>query len=76
MKIGLPEKEGNYLVYPNKYSHTACFQKYDSKRWKANEWTLDDENGYEYVVTVTHWQPLPEPPMKNSLQKELTEGGE
>jgi hypothetical protein len=54
-----PEKEDSYLVYPRKYHTTAVYNIHGE--W-AGKWTSSDENGYDYEVIITHWQPLPEPP--------------
>ena len=64
VKDRLPTDEIECLVYPRKYHHTACFRPWKDKEgcYEANTFTVDDENGYEYEVCVTHWMPLPKSP--------------
>ena len=59
VKDMLPGEGDRAIVYPNKYHDTATYNHYGKY---AGEWTVDDENGYECEVVVTHWMPFPPPP--------------
>jgi len=67
VKDRLPEiGDDSPLVYPRKYHTTATYNHCGDLNGK---WTVDDANGYEYEVDVTHWMPLPEPPTEEDINE-------
>ena len=69
IKDELPKEAGHYLVlmnYKNKHTHDVAHW-WDQEKLDANKW-LDADKPYFGVMTagdVTHWMPLPEPPINN-----------
>lgn len=59
VKNRLPENDGLYIVCKTINGHQIVFEAY----WKGNKWlSVIKNNQLDYV---THWQPLPEPPVKH-----------
>ena len=65
VKNRLPGDCDRTIVYPNKYHDTAAYHHYGKY---AGKWTVDDENGYECEVVVTHWMPFPSPPTADNVE--------
>ena len=71
----LPNKDGKYLTYYHNHfgditrvlwfaKDARKVNKYDFHRsWKKVWYEYDSEYGYFTIDDVTHWMPLPEPPM-------------
>ena len=62
VKERLPEEEGKYLVYSD---WEGCeIGKWMKNGWKVWKFDFFDEDlaWDEPLYTITHWQPLPEPP--------------
>ena len=55
----LPEESGEYLTYHNGYYMTLSY----SARHKMFNASDDLAKANSAVLTVTHWMPLPEPPL-------------
>ena len=64
----LPDSCDVTIVYPNKYHDTAAYHRYGKY---AGKWTVDDENGYEYEVIVTHWMLFPNPPNAKNVEGQI-----
>ena len=72
----LPEEDGSYLCFSQYCGSGWCavrgFAKdgrkkdeYDfQRRWKNVWYDYDSEYGYCVIDSITHWMPLPEPPMR------------
>ena len=58
----LPKEDGHYLVCLVNYNG---FKTVESHRYHKKEWNIEayykEQNSKPY--TVTHWQPLPKPPI-------------
>jgi len=53
------------IVYPNKYHDIAVYHRFGKY---AGRWTVDDRDGYEYEVVVTHWILFPSPPTADNVE--------
>lgn len=58
VKNELPEKDGDYLIFNTDGAVWIYWYDEEYKEWY-------DDNGYQ-TESVTHWMPLPEPPMGNN----------
>ena len=74
VKDRLPEEDGKYIVFEQSGGRTNTsilrfakdarkVDRYDFKgRWKNAWYEYDSEWGHYTVNSVTHWQPMPQPP--------------
>lgn len=70
VKDRLPEKDGWYLVFAPGYWGNSQIYGLDGlaySNFKQNykvHWGIERGSGRGYPGIVTHWMPLPEPPME------------